>query len=776
MSSLNDIKWSEADLIKLANGNFLKTASSVVLNGVPTIHIMPFGISDSPNSVTVPAIIEGVEETKEDEFGFEDFMDDDFDDLVEGQFEGAGVAENVVQSFPRFSDGHEINYANIHRAGRFSFGISRKDFFYAQLDRMLPSFMANRDTYGSYQLSATFVAKTDVQKYGVAVGRNFGTTTVDDERRRVPHDTDVWPFDIHDPLNAQIDRPEGATIVSGDVVSFDTSNAEFVDGGVEVLFASFLEELKQSLDDKIPKDSDSGDGFEGTNRHMINLFLYKILLPNRVAGGAGLYDISKSTSNRASFSQKSVFSPKVTPQNTCFWECVAYFLYLRHYDTEIPTDAWYGGFVKGWVDRGKSISKNRMKAVKTRIASQANLFRLKYYEHVRESANFEKVPLLDFEKILSSFHVESKVVVLNEDGDAIVGDLLDVEKRRCESGDFTALWIDDHLHLILSYTGSLVVKKCRRCDARFSGQTSLDNHLESQKCMTCVCKEKGERFESEEEWLEHMRTREQTCPKYRLLSSDNSTVSSMSKESAKKIRFINDKHENYYQKRRRAQNEFDRDQAPMRCRKECIYFDLESVVPMNAAGVGEHEQERQTPYATGWILRTDALKGNDVEIRYGKDCMKDFVDYLDALYSDILEDEVNLWIRRASDGSEGDPIPRKTKGFENFSYRLRSHWDRLYRIRESDGCVLCGEPMEISHGYTIGENSVHKFSQCCIALYARSTAKKNLEKNFNDNAPRIPIWAHNGGKYDWVFLHRYLIETGKLDELETVRSNSKYCQ
>lgn len=782
MSSLADIRWSDADLEKLANGNYKKTASSIVLSGVPTVDIMPFGISDNPSSVVIPVLPEaqGFEEEKaEGEFAFDEFLPDT-DDLVERMFDDDALVEREPVAFPRFGDGYEINYANIRRAGRFSFGINRKEFFYAQLDRMLPSFVTNEDTYSSYQLAATFTTTAELNQYGAAVPRNFGTTAPDGERRRVPHDDDVWEFDIHDPLNVQVDRPNGATIVTGDVVHFSSFNAAFSDDGVQGIFDSVMKDLKTSLDAKMPQDSDSGGAagaFANAQRHMMNLFLYKIRRPNRRAGGAGagLYDISKSTSNSASFSQKSVFSPKVKSSNTCFWECLAYHLYLRYYEDETYSGVWYEEFVKGWVAKGKSVSKNRMNTVKALISRQAGMFRMEYYSMYKKPLVTGKVLLDDIPIILSGFDMVTDPVILNEDGEALIGDTVEVEKRRNENGDFTALWIDDHLHLILSYTGSLVVKKCRRCDVRFSSQGALEKHLESKKCMTCVCKENKETFDDEKEWLEHMRTREQSCPKYRLCISETS-MESNSSDNARQIRFLNDKHPNKYRDAKKAQDAFDRDHTPMRNRKECIYFDLESVVPMNSPGVSEFEQEKQMPYAAGWILRSDALKGEEVTISYGPQCIKDFVDYLDRLYAEILLDEERLWIRRANEGTAADPIPRKNRGFENFSFRVKSSWDRYYLNRESDGCLICNEPMDASHGYTCGDNNFHTFSSCAILVYARNVAEVNLEKNFNDNAPRIPIWAHNGGKYDWVFLHRYLIENGKLDELETVRSSSKYFQ
>lgn len=775
MSSLESIRWSEEDLKKLAYGNFSKVSGVTNLSGIPSIHIMPFGLSDNPGSIEIPDQF-AADDPDDLEMAF-DSPEMDFDDQVEAMFRDD---PQQIQAFPRVGGGYEINYANIRRAGRFSFGISRKEFFYSQLRKMLPAFLENEKTYGSYQLAATFTSEATKEIYAAAIPVNFGTTTLDGERRRVPHNADVWDFDIHDPLHTQVDRPQGATIITGDIANFNPRLAQNHDGGLQGVFDDFVEELTSSLDDKMPKESDSGGkgNFGRAEHHLMNVFLYKILRRNLTAGGEGmgLYDISKNTSNTASFSQKSVYSPPVTKYDTCFWECLGYFLYLRHQDNEDYVGKWYEQWVRCWVSRGKEVKHNKMKAMKTMIGRQARQFRMDFYAHIGESVKDVALLLEELDRILLECDVTSPLVVLDEDGEALVGELDDVESRRCENGDFTGLWIDGHMHLILSYTGSLVVKKCRRCDMRFSGRTALENHLKSKKCMTCVCKEKGETFTCEEEWREHMRTREETCPKYRLSLGGSETSSQCSDENSRRIRFINDKHPSKYRDAKTRQDAFDKDHAPMRNRKECIYFDLESVVPMNESGVCEIDQKPQMPYAAGWILRSDAQSGRDVTISYGADCIGEFVNYLDTLHDVILEDEINLWVKRASEGSMGDPIPRKTRGFENFSYRLKSSWDNMYANRESDGCLRCGEPMDTSHGYEILENNHHSFSQCCIYEYAKNAAEKNLKKNFNDNAPRIPIWAHNGGKYDWVFLHRYLIEQGKLDELETVRSSSKYFQ
>jgi hypothetical protein len=820
IDNLAQIAWSDGELNELALSNFDKHASSVIMRGATTIDIMPFGIGTRNVSLVeiaeeFPGLDfdeleeedEGVEEEKEElvfqeeKEGdlFDEFLGLDVDMLEESapanqqsdqvfegfaeEFPGLDVEELGVEEEDRvvfqpavFTDGREINYANVTRVGRFAHGISRLEFFRHMVSRMEPKFLEREGEYSHYQIAATFSHKVEDGSYGRGVVVNFGTTSAaDGETRIVPHNVNVWPFDIHDPLSGVINPPLGTEIVMGDMIPFNSRRV-----GVDANFAEFLNKLFSTFEARIPAGSDSGRLlYEDTTLHMMNLFLYKLRRPNRVAGGENVHDISGKTSNTASFSQKSVFSPPVTAKNTCFWECVYYFLHVRYEHTDPPEGAWFTSHLVFIRDKLANRKDNGRASVKRMIHKHVDRLRDEYYRRRGREADDEMVPLECFVEILGDFNCDS-VVVLNEDGDAVVGDVEMIENRRIVDGDFMAMWVEDHLHLILSYTGSLVVKKCRRCDVRFTSTSALKRHLESQVCMTCVCKAKGEGFGSEAEWSDHMARRSLICPKYRLMNAD-STVSSGSGEEGRSVRFRNDQKRNYYQKKKHEQDEFERDHAPMRNSEECIYFDLESVVPMNAAGTARDQQAVQIPYATGWILRSEALRGEEVTIEYGEDCMERFVTYLDGMYEEIKKDEIDVWVRRASQAAMDDPVPRKSKGFKNYAMRLKDSWDNRVRGVENEdpnvspGCLICNDFVDETHGYRVDGNK-YTFSQCCLAMYARNAAEKNLEKNFNNNAPRISIWAHNGGKYDWVFMHRHLMESGRLDDLSTVRSNSKYYQ
>ena len=246
-------------------------------------------------------------------------------------------------------------------------------------------------------------------------------------------------------------------------------------------------------------------------------------------------------------------------------------------------------------------------------------------------------------------------------------------------------------------------------------------------------------------------------------------------EKGIKLRFLNDKRDNYYVRKKKAQDAIEKNHENMRNYREAIYFDLESVVPMNVTGLSNSEHEFQQPYACGWISRSEAILGNDVKISYGKDCMKDFVDFLDGEFVEIKMNEEQVWFDRCKRGVLDAPVPKKSKGFCNYSHRVRAHWDLYMKTCQTHECLICGELLSKEHGYEHTDNH-YEFSDCALRGYSRNTAEKNLDRNFNDNAPRIGIWAHNGGKYDWVFLHRYLMEVGRLDDLHIVRSSSKYFQ
>lgn len=831
-ANLNDIAYSLDTLHRLAAGNFERNVGSIIMHGATVVDIVAFGISKDPAAVDVPLNVipeapeavpiseefiqdfladeiggfeeekeEGVLEEAKDDFDFGPEIEE-FVGIEQGELAALNLqellagreapfpevdplfvedepverpavrqrripgVESVLVPFPNVTDGVEWNYANISSAKQFSHGFSRRRFFYAQLPRMFSSFLKNIHKYDKYQLAATLVPKRPNAEYGNAVALNFGTTDASGVIRQVPHNAAVWPFDIHDPLNTQVQRPAGAQIVTGSIEQFDQHN-----------FVDFLRKMINSLEDAIPASSDSGSNeFDETDLHLVNVFLYKIRRSFFQAGGAERYDVSGETSNTASISNKSVYTPKVNGQNTCFWDCIIFALYRRYYGSVLIPDTWYTPFLRKLLWSAGEEKKSSSICVRRFIIRYGPEFRKMYFDHVDEEVNDGYIELSDFAKVLEAFDFKDGPVVLNTDGEVLLGDLDGVENRRFEKGHFTALLLDSHLHLILSYTGSLVVKKCRRCDMRFTRSDNLLKHLDRKSCMTCVCKKVGEHFDSEAEWREHIRMRASICPEYRLIQSVSVASTSKSDKEKAKQRFVNDKRMNYYQKKRAAQNEFEKDNAPMRTHQECIYFDLESVVPMNEAGVAVNDQEVQQPYAAGWIRRQDALCGGDVSIEYGPNCIELFVKYLDKLYVEIVKSEKELWFSRAATQVEIDPLAKKIQGFENYTHRVKRSWDTFFEKSRSDGCIYCNDPLDEMHGYIVDTEKRYEFTNCALKNYAEHTAMKNIETNFNSNAPRIPIWAHNGGKYDWVFLHRYLIEAGKLDDVETIRSNSKYYQ
>lgn len=825
--------WTEEQLTGLARGNYrMSNRDHVVLSGGRIAEIMPFGIALSTDGkLNTPAydldafdFDEGFANVDEEDsleagLGFGTIRDGGFvrgaitgsmeqyrerrnapqdvqeeevevpiwdflpydtiaaheqhDDVPEegagaGAGAGSGTALASGSSGVSVGEGHEIHYANIKSMGSKAIGQQRLFFFYDQLERMRDEFVSteNLSKFQAYFINATFSKKKENRQYGASAAVNFGTTTPDGESRRIPFNPQFWDFDILEPFT-QV--PPSAKVVSSHVVPLRSARD----------FENFLNKLKESLNEVLPIDSDSGAGeFANTRHHMMNFFLYKVHATR--AAGPGRYDIDGKKGEETSFSVKSVFTPTRKGNNLCFWECLYFFLFRRfiaqgmprsrHYDTLLHE--CYGYWSK---------ERNRRRHYLTRFAAKlAHRLREMYFLGVGRAylpEDSEGVDMNEMQSILTFFHSENPILIMDKDGDPLIGEIEGAETRRLDDDYFTGIWYKGHLHLVISYTGSLIVKRCRRCDKRFGTEQSLTTHLKSNTCMSCPCLGKGEHFDSESEWRFHMETRETLCPKYRL-DSDMSTASKGSTdEEGNKLRFVNDKRDTWFSRKRDAQHAFDKDDTPMRNYKEAIYFDLESVVPMNASGTSTYDHATQIPYACGWILRSSAILNGEVQISYGKDCMKEFVDYLDDLYARILSDEIGLWVMRSQEGIRADPIPRKVRGHRNYSLRIKTHWDRYVKMSDSPACLCCGSLLETEHGYTKDSETGHlTFTSCAIAGFARNTATKNLETNFNDNAPRIVIWAHNGGKYDWIFLHRYLMEAGKLDELQTVRSSCKYFQ
>lgn len=813
--------WTETELRRLAINNYFKdNVHDIKLRGEKVGEIVPFGIANVERrfgGVHVP-MLQVVDELadpaalgevfeQELEPGiigelpdlFADSLDDEFAPIrigglapggirgelsarvrreaIEGGFEEQKeegilqeekVAEEddsqeltaIVDAF-RLGWGQEINYANHSRLGGHSFGFRRRQFCYDQLRRMRAAFknIDNIRKYSGYQLAATLSVKKTHQEYFGAAARNFGTTTDDGETRMVPHDANQWPYDIHDPLNDMV--VPGTVVVTGNYVAMNSPD----------MFDAVVEELIRSVDAEIRRqESDSGTlGFNQTSKHLMNIFLYKMLRP---VAGSGQYDID----NRAEiiqFSHKSVFTPTRDETRLCFWECLFFFLIRRCIGTGEGEHSHYSRIIHECMNKWRVQGERNGRKLITRFAKKNASRLLSLYAESKKlrADTLAPITLDQIEDVLRYYGCYNPPIILDSEGDALIGDIEGVEKLTLDDGYFTGLLYKEHMHLIISYTGALIVKKCRRCDRRFKTEHTLKKHLEGRSCMTCVCLPKNTYFDTETEWRFHVENKIEVCPRFR---EDDLIVSTVDERGRKK-RFLNDMEENRGQRMKNARDVIEKDDAPFRNHEECIYFDLESVVPLNDFGVANADHKRQQAYACGWLLRSEGLSGGDVNISYGEDCIAEFFTWLDTYYEKLLKDEVMVWYHRAKGGVMVDPIPRKLRGNENYAKRVKASWDRHLANSGTEGCLLCHEPLDVTHGYVYDENGHHTFSNCAYKVYAQNTAENNFVRNFNGNAPRISIWAHNGGRYDWVFIHRYIMESGRMDDIgRCVRSSSKY--
>jgi hypothetical protein len=208
----------------------------------------------------------------------------------------------------------------------------------------------------------------------------------------------------------------------------------------------------------------------------------------------------------------------------------------------------------------------------------------------------------------------------------------------------------------------------------------------------------------------------------------------------------------------------ERDDSPIRNWLEALYVDLESVVPMNGLDVERTELSYQQAYACGWLKRSDALQGHEPTVAYGMDCLEVLFHMLDAWYDRLVVEETELWKQRCLADLVLDPFPSSTRG-GNYAHRLTLSWKRVHA--EFELCPVCAGPMDAD------EHASYK-CDCAIQYWAKNVAEKNCAENINDNAPRVTIWAHNGGRYDWLFVHRYLMERNLLRFCRVVRGAGKY--
>ena len=531
---------------------------------------------------------------------------------------------------------------------------------------------------------------------------------------------------------------------------------------------NFVTQLKVSMNSLLPENSSS---LMENNYRVVNTFL--VILPPQSGGGGpdGLFSLTAGPSNGEWIvNPKALLTPEKWMYPTCFWECLMAALCIRQ---EIAPEDFTDHFdlwMKDMCMKGAVTARQRTSQMK-RI--QWNVLAFLHYCNDNNIPIDESRPIAveEVAAIAAAFGFQTSAV-LAQDGEPLVGVRDDLHLRRAESNHLILMLRDGHFSLVMSYTALIPVKECTACGERFSSEKNLKSHLEKRSCLRCEClvafPQRIKPFESEAAWRHHRAHLTTECLFRTEMPEPVDEPSVERKRLAKRFPHDQDHRDrkNFRSKGDAFQAAMEVDPSPIRNWKEALFVDLESVVPMNGLEVNRSSLAYQQAYAIGWLKRSDAMKGCEPTLVYGMDCMWHFFHMLDGWHDELLEDETRVWLDRCDVDLTLDPTPRAVNGNLNYAKRLERSW--LRATREHGVCPTCKNAWD---------HPVHAEaykSSCAKHYWARNTAEKNCQENFNENAPRITIWAHNGGRYDWIFVHRYLMEHNLLRFCRVVRGMGKY--
>lgn len=708
--------------------------------------------------------------------------------------------------------GRTINYATVRNLERFSSGMGRFEMFFNMLNRVGALTYRGYEAIRYYGVHITFQDLSDLPeeyRMGTAIASNFGLSGDDDVLYDQFDDT-KWPYDIMKVYDMEENGRMSRTtplIKRGGGMGRITSREEFVNG------------LKREAMKILPVGADSRAN-DGSWR-IINLFL--VVYRANIRGGhpdiiteeefdmleigveeekevendtllplSVLDDISDSfpdwskilsstddataskgvvkvlkrkreISSGFVLSTRSVFFPPNYDKGDeyCFLYCLLYALSLMIEHKRVDDSVWWWKYAFNITTMKSTFMKN----VCTRARKQASEFIHDFCSRFDfEEARWYNVALTDVSVIMGYFGMsEDDFCVIDKDGDVLMGSTRDLMKIHPSDGKMMFCLVNRHYGFVMSYTAFLNVKVCYRCKGVFHSTCALSAHLQLGRCMKCACKKV---FESESEFFSHKANPSECDFSYEMHHFDP--------EMALKrifLRFPHDEKEKSYRKNMGVSltETLLMSQDDIHTGKSAVFFDLETLVPSNKGIQSRDEFKKQTPYAAGWI-RSEDVGVKEVTIAYGLDCMQSFISYLDEWYEEIVDNEKKYFYNLAKACYEMDRVPRKIKGNLNMTARLQRC---LITMFSQDVCPICRLHRSDHRIEVEGEECI-QIPECVFLQYASNAAEKNIITNGNDHAPSVSIYAHNGGKFDWIFLHRFFMENGRMNELEIIRAGSKY--
>jgi hypothetical protein len=519
-------------------------------------------------------------------------------------------------------------------------------------------------------------------------------------------------------------QPESILNVTsrGNIEMSYTGNYQY---GANETASAFTFRLQRAFEDLYDNEEyDDGREIDGVRvGHLLNLFLCVSYL-GAPSGGSYINDEKVLSYFKRN---KGVYIPPPRSDSSCFWDCFAKAMCdcNPYNDGSVTTQAqlsssmfqsfisWYSTmYSHGVVIVSKEVSLNMVVYIE-------QLFKI-------------------------------RVTVLDVDGSLLYGTCVDIYSSTFKDDRVLKLClVESHYVWIKNYVAFVPLNECYRCKEKFGQKQSLQYHLEHGVCLTCDCmkvkcdgkKRKyktkdttAEKFSTESEWRMHRDNLESQCPLF-------------SEEA--RMRRRNDQSEIDQRMKQRFQLPKDRTTVENR---DVIVFDLESVVPTNSGDMKRCDMLPHQPYAAGWLSTKEYEMNGEVHIEYGDQCLKRFIDYLDVKYNEECARLYNYFVELYDEDEE-------KKG--------KRTWRRVMgqRMKANLSCLFCG-------AYELSNYERHK--SCIKKHVCQSKSRKEIGNPSSKVCPRIVVYAHNGGRYDWLFIHREMIRLGYLDHLKCLRGGGRY--
>lgn len=311
-----------------------------------------------------------------------------------------------------------------------------------------------------------------------------------------------------------------------------------------------------------------------------------------------------------------------------------------------------------------------------------------------------------------------------------------------------------HWCWVSHWTSMVPTRKCpnKYCDHQgtFAHRVSYHRHVKEGRCMRCPCQK--DPFPNIYQYYKHKENLMTECPLYQAAEQGEQTFERKFMKPTKPRQYADDKMPDMH-----------------------MSFDIECYIPRTDANTTAANSCPHVPYAAGWYGTPviadrpaeehddlQSIRPEDVTIHYGFDCMERFLDDLDEIYNRIIPEAQSLIEARINEVHADDSNEARRKRI-NYRKSLKRHIERT-ELRSCAGCDSVFRDQDQILAHFTGPLS----EGCCLTVCGtEKLAAIQLEwmqrsGNMHPNSvlPRVFVYAHNGGGYDFNFLleamrHRY---------------------